>query len=256
MFWVVNEILLYQRNAHFWISCRSFANADILPEAQCRNKRNVWAERSFPKVLSTVRCETDLFWLKNLEIKVKWFGPGDGPFKSEWLPLWGRAFIQLRVGRLGIGRGWGVSGATSASLSQTLNYNLKTVRFAFWATGVCSSRALRTLLTSFSISARDLIVMPIKLTCSIWNQKHEEEGAREKGNTYTGNMAVRLRAKQTCLKSLILSLLWCQYKHGDSDKHSQPSAWSALSQLWLTAQIHQSAGKNARERLLMTGFSE
>lgn len=167
----------------------------------------------------------------------------------------GPCFYSIEGGEVG-GLGGGLSGATSASLSQTLNYNLKTVRFAFWATGVCSSRALRTLLTSFSISARVLIVMPIKWTCGIWNQKHEEEGAREKGNTYTRNMAVRLRAKQTCLKSLILSLLWCQYKHGDSDNHSQPTAWSALSQLWLTAQIHQSAGKNARERLLMTGFSQ
>lgn len=79
----------------------------LLQTLTCRNKRNVWAEGSFPKVLSTVRRETDLVWLKNLEIKVKWFGPGDGPFKSEWLPLWGRAFIQLRVGRLGIGRAGG-----------------------------------------------------------------------------------------------------------------------------------------------------
>lgn len=81
-------------------------------------------------------------------------------------------------------------------------------------------------------------------------------GEGGKGNTYRRNMAVRLTAKQACLKSLILPLSWRQYKHGHGDNHSQPTAWSAPSQLWLTAQIHQSAGKNGRERLLMTGFSE
>lgn len=135
--------------------------------------------RFSPMVLSTLRCEPDSFWLKNLEIKPKWFGPGDGPFKSAGLPLCCHAFIQLGGGD-GMRRG-GVSGATSASLSQTLNYNLKTVCFAFWATGVCCSGALQTLLTSFSISARDLIVMPIKLTCCIWNQEREEEGGGEGG---------------------------------------------------------------------------
>lgn len=147
-----------------------------------------WGSRwSPPMVLS--RREPDLFWLKNLDMKAKWFGPGDGPFKSAQLPLCCHAFIQLggwgwdEAGREGRG-GW-VSGATSASLSQTLNYNLKTVCFAFWATGVCCSGALQTLLTSFSISARDLIVMPIKLTCCIWNQEREEEGGGRRRGTHT-----------------------------------------------------------------------
>lgn len=161
--------------------------------------------------------------------------------------------LLFNWGRGGWRLGGGLSGATSASLSQTLNYNLKTVRFAFWATGVCSSGALRTLLTSFSISARDLIVMPIKLSCGIWNHKHEEEGGgqrRKGGNTYTRNMAVRLRAKQTCLKSLILSLSWRRYKHGDGDD-PQPAKRLVLhwASAWLTAQTHQSAGKMAREKV-------
>lgn len=126
-----------------------------------------------PMVLSTLRHVPDLFWLKNLEIKAKWFGPGDGPFKAASL---GPRFYSIGGGGVEMGWGGGVSGATSASLSHTLNYNLKTVCFAFWATGVCCSGALQTLLTSFSISARDLIVMPIKLTCCIWNQEREEEG--------------------------------------------------------------------------------
>lgn len=129
--------------------------------------KNLTGKKKVPGICSTVLDWA--VWEKNWRSQVFW--NRRRRFQERMAALPGHAFIQS-----------GLSGANRASLSQTLNYNPKTVCFAFWASGVSGSRALQPLLTSSSISARDLIVMPIKLTRCIWNQKQgEEEGEEDEG---------------------------------------------------------------------------